>query len=138
MPDPKKQYEQTKEWMSHLMFMDELGLNSPDDRVQLIAALTATGEVYDHPEYACVWSFLIHFGFMDPGGNILPEWKRYWRNTGRRVWQAGGRDRWLGASDIAFPRDIGPQITEQATAAEQAAGERAAEDSAGEKGAAEE
>jgi hypothetical protein len=110
LPDNKKHYEQSQEWMTNTLMMEELCLNSPDDKVQLLAALTATGEVYDHPEYACAWTFLIHFGFMDADGNVLPQWKRYWRNTGRKAWEEGGRDRWLTASDGAFPRDIGPQL----------------------------
>lgn len=106
----RRKYERSHDWMERLMMMEQLELNSPDDQVQLIAALTATEEVFEHPEFSCIWRFLLHFGFMDPDGNVLPAWEQYWTTIGRQAWQDGHRDRWIGWSDAMFPTDIGPGI----------------------------
>lgn len=105
-----RKYEQSHSWKEHLLLMEELELNSPDDRVQLIAALTATDEIAEHPEFACLWRFLLHFGFITTSGDVLPAWEQYWNSIGRIAWESGHREEWIRMSEAIFPQDIGPQI----------------------------
>jgi hypothetical protein len=91
-------------WKADLLRRERQGLNSPDDQVHLIASLTQSGEIYQHQQLTCQYLFLLHFGFMDPEGNVTAAWLQHWSVHGQRAWQTGGRDRWLAWTEPLYPQ----------------------------------